>query len=177
MKAQELAYKAHKGQKRKYTEEPYFNHVASVARMVSEILPGNSDAVEIAYLHDVLEDTEVTYEELEEEFGFEVASRVLALSDLNKDGNRASRKAGYAAQISTSDSVVHTIKLCDLIDNTRTIVVFDPKFAKTYIPEKKEMIKACWKSESYLLKTMAESLVEISEKMLAGLPPEKKVKK
>lgn len=98
-----LAYEAmmfarekHQGQVRKYTGEPYFNHLAEVVAIsisvgwhASMIHPDKFIAV--AWLHDVVEDCGVLFCELDLKFGDDVGTGVFYLSDTEK-GNRKTRK-------------------------------------------------------------------------------------
>lgn len=135
--AQTFCHKWHSGQTRKYTGEPYWVHPFAVAEMVSWVgCPEN--AVIAAYLHDVIEDTEATGDDIEGIFGPDVRSLVEQVTDVSRpgDGNRAARKKIDLEHLALGDPDAKTIKLADLIDNTRTIVKHDPKFAKTYLMEK-----------------------------------------
>lgn len=81
----EFATYAHSGQRRKFTGEPYITHpiaVAEIAKYLAADIGGIdlSFLEKIALLHDVLEDTSVTYDELVSEFGEEVADRVRILT-------------------------------------------------------------------------------------------------
>lgn len=71
-KAYELAAEAHKEQKRK-TGEPYITHPIAVARIVAEELELGANPVMAAFLHDVVEDTQYTIEDIRERFGEDVA--------------------------------------------------------------------------------------------------------
>jgi (p)ppGpp synthase/HD superfamily hydrolase len=83
-----------------------------------------------AILHDVLEDTPVTYAELLHEFGHHTALLVQELTNVSKltDRNRAQRKAMDREQLAKSSVAAATIKLADCISNTPSIVAEDPKF-------------------------------------------------
>lgn len=89
----ELAKNAHEGQVRKYTGEPYFNHLEEVANIVSEYTDDES-MIAAAYLHDVVEDTDTTIGAVKSRFGDIVAGYVNGLTDISKpsDGNRKTRK-------------------------------------------------------------------------------------
>lgn len=82
------------GQRRKYLNTPYIEHPAAVAALVGRHCAGDPAMVAAAWLHDVLEDTQVTAQTLRDNFGQEVTALVLALSDLEgpEVGNRAVRK-------------------------------------------------------------------------------------
>ena len=95
-KAMIFATAAHEavGQKRKYTGEPYIVHPAEVA-MITIRLKGTPEMVAAAWLHDVVEDTQVSIDVVKMLFGDHVADLVGWLTDVSKpeDGNRAARKA------------------------------------------------------------------------------------
>ena len=82
------------GQRRKYTGEPYIQHPMAVADIVRHVTddPG---MIAAAYLHDVVEDTQVTIEDVRSHFGVWIAARVADLTDISRpeDGNREIRKA------------------------------------------------------------------------------------
>jgi len=142
--AYEFAKIAHAavGQKRKYTGEPYFVHPLEVARIVRTV-PHNSHMIAAAYLHDVLEDTKITFEFLFDEFGADVAALVFWLTDQSKatDGNRKQRKKIDREHIAIAPPEAKTIKLADLISNTKSIVEHDIEFAAVYLEEKKLLLE------------------------------------
>ena len=140
-KAAEFAMWAHGGQKRKYTGEPYVVHCCEVAELVAAA--GLYDHyVAAAWLHDTLEDQpiRVSYRLLDAEFGQLVADTVCALSDLEL-GNHAERKLKSRQRLAQASDEAKTIKLADLISNTRSIVRDDPKFAVVYLEEKHAMLQ------------------------------------
>lgn len=140
------------GQTRKYTGEPYVVHPIEVSELVASV--GGTDAmVAAALLHDVLEDTDVTVDLLEAEFGSEVADLVLWLTDVStpEDGNRSTRKALDRQHSAAAPAAAQTIKVADLISNTRTIVEFDPGFARTYLAEKRLLLDVLTRADPTLL--------------------------
>lgn len=126
------------GQKRKYTGEPYWVHPEEVANIIRSLPAFTDEMLAAAWLHDVLEDTEVTPEVLNEEFGEKVTNLVLWVTDVSTslDGNRETRKAIDRLHLANAPAEAQTIKLADLISNTRSIREHDPSFAKIYIEEK-----------------------------------------
>ena len=147
-RAKEFATRAHASidQRRKYTGDPYIVHPAEVVEIVKTV-EHSDDMLAAAWLHDVVEDTPVTIAEIQAEFGETVALFVHGLTDASKpeDGNRAARKAIDREWIAMGYPPEKTIKLADLISNTRSIVEHDPKFAKVYLQEKRlllEVLKA-----------------------------------
>lgn len=145
-KARVFATAAHAAvaQKRKYTGEDYIVHPLHVATLVAEA-GGTEVQVCAALLHDVLEDTQVTEATLRTEFGNDVTNLVVWLTNVSKTtcptANRKTRKAADRDALAKSPAEAQTIKLADLISNTSSIVQYDPDFAKTYLPEKKELLE------------------------------------
>lgn len=130
------------GQKRKYTGEDYIVHPTEVVSILRTV-PSITDAqLAAAYLHDVVEDTGVTIEQVEAEFGTEVAELVGWLTDVSQptDGNRKVRKAIDRKHTAKAPAAAHTVKLADLISNTKSIVKHDLNFAETYLEEKMELL-------------------------------------
>lgn len=139
------------GQLRKYTFEPYIVHPAEVAEIVASV--GGSDAqIAAAWLHDTVEDTGVTSELIRKEFGDEVATLVGWLTDVSRPdhGNRAARKAVDRAHTASAPAEAQTIKLADLICNTKSIVAHDPEFARVYLAEKRALLEVMTKGDARL---------------------------
>jgi (p)ppGpp synthase/HD superfamily hydrolase len=147
------------GQLRKYTYEPYIVHPAEVAGIVASI-GGTESQVAAAWLHDVVEDTGVTIEVIRAEFGDEIATLVGWLTDVSRpeQGNRAVRKAIDRAHTAAAPGAAQTVKLADLISNTRSIVAHDAKFAETYLSEKRELLKVMTKGDPTLLARAHEQI-------------------
>lgn len=141
-----FATKAHGDQKRKYTQERYIEHPKRVAELVRTV-PHSEEMICAAYLHDVVEDTSVSREEIEQTFGKEVARLVHELTDEYvkeeyPELNRKSRKKKETARQAKMSPEAKTIKLADVIDNTRDIIKNDKAFARKYIPEMEALVEA-----------------------------------
>ena len=147
-----FANKAHAGQKRKYTDEDYIIHPMRVA--FAGIYAGGCTAkrtaVAAALLHDVVEDTSVTFEELRlflsrvfinDDDTAQIMRLVIALTDVyTKDNfidlNRNQRKEKERWRMgATFDSTLYQIKIADMLDNQHSINKYDPSFAKTFNAE------------------------------------------
>ena len=151
----QFAALAHVGQKRKYTGEPYIVHPIAVADKVADI-GGSMEMQAAAYLHDVLEDTDVSVEELSQFLFLTVADKdsaedilqmVIDLTDEFEktkypDLNRKTRKAREAERLSKISADAQTVKYCDLFDNTISITEHDPNFSKVYLKEKAVLLEA-----------------------------------
>lgn len=138
-----FATKAHAGQVRKYTGESYINHPVEVAEIVKTV-PHTEAMIAAAYLHDVVEDCGVLRPEITARFGVDVSDLVYWLTDVSigVKANRKERKAMDRAHIAQAPDAAKTIKLADLIDNTKTIASLDHKFWKVYKQEKIALLDA-----------------------------------
>jgi (p)ppGpp synthase/HD superfamily hydrolase len=139
--AKKFCIEKHINQKRKYTGEPYHVHPFSVMAIVKTV-PHDENMLIASLLHDTVEDTDATIEEVQSIFGDDVASLVSDLTDISKkeDGNRAKRKAMDLAHTKTASVRAKTIKLADLIDNSDSIVRYDPDFARVFMHEKARLL-------------------------------------
>lgn len=124
-----LAFAAHKhrAQRRKDKEaSPYINHPIALADVLAN--EGGVDdpvALSAAVLHDTIEDTETTYEELRERFGKEIADVVMEVTDdkLLEKAERKERQVVHAPHLSQRAKLV---KLADKICNLRDIASNPP---------------------------------------------------
>lgn len=143
-RAADFAKKAHEGQQRKYTGDPYFVHCEAVALKV-KARGGNNVQIAAAYLHDTIEDCGVTEEEIRSEFGPKVAKLVVELTDVFTSEafpylNRFLRKRLEAYRLGAISKEAKLIKYCDIDDNTSSIMQHDPDFARVYMREKADML-------------------------------------
>lgn len=144
-------------QRRKYTGDPYIVHPRRVAQTVKET-GARDEAVAAALLHDVVEDTQVTLEEIRAEFGEDVAALVEMVTDVSRpeDGNRKVRKAMDRDHLALASADGQTIKLADLIDNTASITQHDPDFARVYMHEKDDLLGVLTKGDRRLHRIASE---------------------
>lgn len=144
-RAKKFAEQAHAGQLRKYTGEPYIVHPAEVVQLL-KIHCTNKASEEMlaaAWLHDVVEDTPVTIEQIHAQFGPKVAQLVRELTSVSKPshGSRFVRKTIDRTHTAVACPQAKTIKLADVISNTASIADYDPEFAKIYMAEKQLLLE------------------------------------
>lgn len=146
-----FAEEAHGAQKRKYTDEPYIVHPEEVSEIVLKYTGDVLSAV-AALLHDVLEDTTRTYDDIKDKFGVEVADLVMEVTDPSKpeDGNRAARKAIDLVHIAKGSARSHNIKLADILSNIKSIAEYDHDFALVYIAEKEAQLEVLVRGDAKL---------------------------
>ncbi len=164
-----FAKQAHGDQQRKYNGELYIEHLKRVAELVRNV-PHNPEMICAAYLHDVVEDTWVTTEEIEKRFGNKVARLVHELTDeyikvKYQHLNRRRRKEREVERQKKISAEAKTIKLADVIDNTRDIVKNAPDFAIKYVGEMEALTEALQGGNSVLLE-MAREEVQLGKKLL-----------
>ncbi len=150
-KAKMLAGKAHEGQFRKYSGMPYIVHPIEVATIVQSV-DHTDEMIAAALLHDVVEDTDYSFEDIANEVSPKVAELVKGLTDVSnpQDGNRKIRKAIDKDHLAEQNAEVQTIKLADVISNSQDIKANDPKFAKVYIEEMKALLEVLTKGDNTL---------------------------
>lgn len=142
-KAVLFAKQRHDGQFRKFNGEPYCNHPQRVARTIFDVkidIHKVDELIVAALLHDIVEDTNTTIEEIEQEFGSIVANIVAELTS-DMSGIRRMGKTAYLIDKMlnmTSWSLV--VKLSDRLDNVSDIAIASEKFRSKYSKETRSII-------------------------------------
>jgi len=134
LQAQEFALKCHSGQK--YGNREYSFHLESVVQIARKFdLP--EDVVASCWLHDTLEDCDITYQDLKKNFGENIAEIVYSVTD-ELGRNRIERKSKTYPKIKANEDAV-CVKLCDRIANLRQALIDDNrKLITMYMNEKEE---------------------------------------
>lgn len=166
-KALIFATKKHHGQKRRGGED-YVNHCIRVSNTVSEHTT-DQDVIIASLLHDTLEDTATTYEELVMEFNKEVADLVLAVSNDEQEMAKMNGKRDYLAKkINTMSPNALLIKLADRIDNIADLT--DNEWSKRYCEQTRHIFLESLKVENmgyfhFVLHRIIRLKVEECEKL------------
>ena len=166
MAAYQLANDAHNGQCR-VSGEPYISHPIAVAIILVD-LGMDSECIQAALLHDVVEDTDITSEAVEKQFGTDVALLVNGVTKLGKISftSREEQQAENVRKmlLAMAQDVRVIIKLADRLHNMRTIEV---------MPEQKRRDKALETMEVYAplahrlgIRAVKEELEDISLRYL-----------
>jgi hypothetical protein len=120
-KALLIASKAHSKQRRKSDDSPYVNHLIEVQNLLTTSANGKDEDIIIAgLLHDVIEDSDVTQEQIRDEFGSRIASIVAALTD-DKTLPLDKRRELAIKKLETAPKSVKLIKLADICSNAAAI--------------------------------------------------------
>lgn len=126
----------HQDQVRKYTNEKYIIHPLEVMKFL-ELFTQDEAVLAAALLHDVVEDTDATIEEVRTIFGDDVAALVFGMSEpeVPAGTNREQRKETYRLHLEKQCWRTKMIKYGDIYSNTKDIAMHDPDFAVVYLAE------------------------------------------
>ena len=127
-RAVDYAARQHIAQRRKgETAEPYVNHLTEVASLLAEAIGGDDVLLLLGgLLHDTLEDTDATYEDLAQRFGPEVAALVAEVTD-DKSLRREERKRLQVEKTPGKSRRAKLLKLADKTSNLRSLIQSPPK--------------------------------------------------
>ena len=156
MDATLFAAEKHRGQKRKDARgTPYINHPIMVANLIANI--GGITDVEVlqaALLHDTVEDTETTADEIEGRFGYAVRSLVMEVTD-DKSLEKQERKQLQIEHAPNLSPRAKVIKLADKIANLSDLVTSPPvgwelERQQRYVSWSNAVVEGCRGHESFL---------------------------
>lgn len=118
--AKKFAQEKHKNQKRKDGVTPYYDHLEGVVNRLKNLGVTDKDVLCAAWLHDIIESTDVTFDQINERFGKEIAVIVLSLT---KDQSipKKDREAQYINQLREASFQAKIIKLCDISSNLKDL--------------------------------------------------------
>lgn len=137
LRAAQLARQAHGHQTRKYTGRPYIEHPARVAGMVAIHPLATEEMIAAAFLHDTLEDTGLSQEQIEKATNRWTLELVRYLTNASKGSKlpRAERKKMDREHLAKAPVEAKIIKLIDRIDNLREMEGAQADFMKLYAEE------------------------------------------
>src|SRR6202012_5443013 len=164
--AAELAARRHNGMARKGRgSEPYINHLAEVANLLSAATEGaDAELVAAGLLHDAIEDTETTREELAQKFSERVASLVVECTD-DMHLPKAERRRLQAVNASHKSASARLIKIADKISNVRARILPDPSAEERddlvdYTNWAEQVVAGCRGGNAWLDKTFDEAVAQ-----------------
>ena len=169
LQAVNFAADKHRDQRRKNVEaSPYINHPIQVAELIARI--GEVDDLAVlmaAVLHDVVEDTETTLEELENAFGPGVSDLVAEVTD-DKSLAKADRKKEQIKHTATMTNRAKLIKLADKTCNVRDVghsppEDWDLKRRREYLDWASKVIDGCRGTNTHLERYFDETMLRATE--------------
>ena len=183
-KAYEFGSRHHEGQKRRSGDAYFEAHCVEVAKILAS---WNMDHITIigGLLHDTIEDTEATFEEIEETFGTDVANLVNGVSKLGgiRFSSRKAKQAGNFMKMLISvakDLRVIIIKFADRLHNMTTIthmprikqhrIAIETRDVYSPLAHRLGMAKVKWMLDDLILKTLnPDVFVDIESKLKLSL--------
>lgn len=171
LKAFDYANESHKEQYRKYTNEEYIVHLREVASLMSSIENVSEAEIIAGILHDIVEKTNNGLNDIKKIFGDEVATHVNYLTDkaLMSEGNRTERLVLNFNAFKKCKPSTNNIKACDILSNTRSIMLCDARYGKTYFQPIKEYMNNYFQTCPYVdsnIKDMYSKLMGVSIKII-----------
>lgn len=151
LKAKNFAQNKHKNQKRKDGVTPFFDHLESVVNRMKNLGITNEEVLSAAWLHDVIEHTDTTFDEINEIFGNTISVLVLSLTK-NYNLPKKDIETQYVAQLKNSSIQSKLIKFCDVSSNLKSIQ--NSSLSKT---QKNKQIKKLF----FYLRVIKKEIIEI----------------
>lgn len=162
-----IAQKYHKGQIRKFKNEPYIYHPIAVAEIVAlhKESKNINDLLKSAICHDLLEDTNISYIELEDTIGKLAASIVKEMTnDINK--LKKKEKSIYLLdKMISMTSYALVIKLADRFHNITDLEFVPKQFKVRYMDETFYIINNLIKERPYISNTHFKLIAQIDNKL------------
>ncbi|HYC40257.1 MAG TPA: HD domain-containing protein [Chitinophagaceae bacterium] len=172
-----FASQAHAGQQRKFAPEPYIVHPIRVMELCRQY-SNDISVLSAALLHDLLEDTPVTRDEMDvflrtvmsEKDAAQTVQMVVELTDVfikknYPEWNRRKRRKMEAERLSKISAGGQTVKYADILDNSLDIVNVENDFAKKYLEECLEILHAMQKGSRPLYERALETVKDCMQKV------------
>ncbi len=164
IKAWNFASQAHGAQCVPGSGAPYINHIGLVAMEILTALSRNHTncpdlAIQCALLHDTIEDTPCTYEDIKEEFGPDVAAGVLALSKNTQLPSKAEQMSDSLLRIRQQPAEVWMVKMADRITNLQPPPAhWNQHKISAYQEEARQILHQLGAANDYLAQRLSEKI-------------------
>ena len=118
--AENFAKERHSGTIRKDGITPHYEHLVGVVARLKNLGITDEEVLSSAWLHDIIDDTETSFDELDQRFGSKVAVLVLSISK-DKSLPRSKQEEQYVKQLKEAQFDAKLIKLCDISASLRDL--------------------------------------------------------
>ncbi len=139
--AREFAATKHHGRTRRYSKEPYLTHLDRVVAILQEHGFDHPVMLAAAFLHDTIEKTPTTYQELINKFGPEVTELVFWMTDV-EEGKEQEKNLLSCWRLARAPIAAKLIKLADVLDNIPHVMSYDRKKGEKFREEKRQVVEA-----------------------------------
>ncbi len=154
IKAKKYAHEKHRNQKRKDKVTPFVDHLEEVANRLKNLGVSDYDVLSAAWLHDTIEYTDTTFDEIDKIFGNTISVLVLSLTkDLKL--NKKERELQYIEQLKNSTIQTKLIKFCDISANLKDIS--KAPISKT---QKNKLVKKLYRYLRIIKKELSENKLD-----------------
>ncbi len=116
IKAREFAKKKHRGQLRKNGKTTTFSHLKDVVNNLKKMKVSDKDTICSAWLHDIIEDTDVDFDTIREKFGTNIAKIVVSVTKDNRLPKKQ-REIKYEKDLKSSNTKAKLVKIADILAN------------------------------------------------------------
>lgn len=161
-KALNFATEAHKGQKRKFTDVDYIVHPIETANILWEATNHkiSDDSIIAALLHDVVEDTSKTFEDIENNFGTPVKDLVFELTSVKKEIKIMGKKYYLLNKLNHMSNNAFSIKLADRLSNVGDL---------TYKKTPNQFVKSYSIETTFLLEKIDREINELQSRLIESI--------
>lgn len=138
-KAKTYCEEMHEGQKRKFTGCPYYVHPRNTAKILQSFTD-DPELIAVGYLHDVIEDTDITRDSLEKAFNERIASLVSEVTNDEEKRKELGKKEYMKQKVLELSEEALLVKLADRFDNVNDFDNVPEDFEERYSQETKEVL-------------------------------------
>lgn len=161
-----FATEAHQDQIRKWLNVPYIIHPLNVMRILRLYNVTNEDTLCAAVLHDIIEDCGITYDEIREKFGANVATSVMLLTKDDEITDKIEQIRDQIVNLQQATMETRLIKIADIMDNAEDALFGDVNFRHKFGFEKKFMLNEIRKSLSPVDWIFYEAMLQRAERLV-----------
>jgi len=148
--AHDFVLKKHANQKRRFTGEPYVKHLEETAQLLWEVAPNSSeDDFIAAVLHDTVEDTDTSIDEIGQLFGCYVMKIVAELTSNSSEKDKLGANMYMANKVNNMSNNAFSIKLCDRLSNIVGL-------RNTAVPD--SFVKYYWNNTNFVINSINREL-------------------
>lgn len=159
------ADKAHKGQHRKTSGAPYITHPMKVVRILQSVGIKDKSTLVAAFLHDTVEDSNTSFNDLEREFNKEISKTVKELTSIPRELNKIGKEAYLADKMISMRQQSLSIKLADRLHNVEDLNSMSALKAQKYADSTFYIIRRI--KEGRVLNKNNKKLIRKIEKKIA----------